>query len=238
MQALQDTIELLSPGGLTFAVGEDGHLLSVAPAVLQQEDQADEHLFSFFDFDVTSFAQVFDTPPEISWRTYPDSALMFEGAIDGREALVQVFNHPFEDAQPIGLVSKHGDVRELPAEADPELERELERALAKQVQAFREKFGREPGPHDPLFFDPDAEVPTPLDPRDVTADLVAAGARTGLPVAYLHAIEKTGRIVTDANMHLLSRADLEEWEAAVKEGEAMFGAPGRPETTGGKGQSN
>ena len=31
-------------------------------------------------------------------------------------------------------------------------------AIAQQQQLFGEKFGREPGPEDPLFFDPDSAV--------------------------------------------------------------------------------
>jgi hypothetical protein len=34
--------------------------------------------------------------------------------------------------------------------------------LQEQRRAFMEKFGREPGPSDPVFFDPDFDVPTPL----------------------------------------------------------------------------
>jgi hypothetical protein len=35
-------------------------------------------------------------------------------------------------------------------------------ALLEQRKAFVEKFGREPGPGDPVFFDPDKDVPTPI----------------------------------------------------------------------------
>jgi hypothetical protein len=34
-------------------------------------------------------------------------------------------------------------------------------ALKQQLEAFREKFGREPGAGDPIFFDPDATEPRP-----------------------------------------------------------------------------
>jgi len=34
--------------------------------------------------------------------------------------------------------------------------------LQEQRRAFIEKFGREPGPSDPVFFDPEYDVPTPL----------------------------------------------------------------------------
>jgi hypothetical protein len=31
-------------------------------------------------------------------------------------------------------------------------------AITEQKRLFREKFGREPGPHDPLFFNPESAV--------------------------------------------------------------------------------
>ena len=34
--------------------------------------------------------------------------------------------------------------------------------LQEQRRAFIEKFGREPGPSDPVFFDPYTDTPTPL----------------------------------------------------------------------------
>jgi len=34
--------------------------------------------------------------------------------------------------------------------------------LQEQRRAFMEKFGREPGPADPVFFDPTCDTPTPL----------------------------------------------------------------------------
>ena len=46
-----------------------------------------------------------------------------------------------------------GDAKIIP------IDRETREAISKQEQLFREKFGREPGPEDPLFFDPDASTP-------------------------------------------------------------------------------
>jgi hypothetical protein len=51
-----------------------------------------------------------------------------------------------------------GQVREYVAPIDPTLKDELDR----QLLAFRERFGRDPGPGDPIFFDPDASEPTQL----------------------------------------------------------------------------
>ena len=39
---------------------------------------------------------------------------------------------------------------------------EVKVALQAQRQLFRDKFGREPRPEDPVFFNPDADVPEPM----------------------------------------------------------------------------
>lgn len=41
------------------------------------------------------------------------------------------------------------------------IDAETERLLRKQLALFEEKFGRPPGPEDPVFFDPDADTPVP-----------------------------------------------------------------------------
>jgi len=40
--------------------------------------------------------------------------------------------------------------------------------LKKQKEAFIEKFGREPGPSDPVFFDPACDTPTPITEERLT----------------------------------------------------------------------
>jgi hypothetical protein len=47
-------------------------------------------------------------------------------------------------------------------------------ALLKQRRAFIDKFGREPGPDDPVFFDPDKDVPSPIGAERMGADLEKA----------------------------------------------------------------
>jgi hypothetical protein len=93
-------------------------------------------------------------------------------------------------------------------------------AIAKQKQLFREKFGREPGPEDPLFFDPDAS--TPQFPSDDSQEktwkiLLQAAAESGMPPAIVYAMNKTGRIVTEDNSQFLTDAELQEWNDAVDE---------------------
>ncbi len=58
---------------------------------------------------------------------------------------------------------------------------------------------------------------------------------TGSPRPDRTAIQKTGLIVTDANRHLLSDADLEEWQAAVEEGKEIHGAVDQTRSSGQRG---
>jgi len=90
--------------------------------------------------------------------------------------------------------------------------------LQQQLQAFREKFGREPGPDDPIFFDPDADTPQPFRLEKFleksTEAMVAAGTRPEIIFAH----RKTGGlIVTEENQEKLSAEDIAEWEAAIDE---------------------
>jgi hypothetical protein len=43
--------------------------------------------------------------------------------------------------------------------------------LRQQQELFRTKFGREMGPQDPVFFDPDADEPVPIDERTMMAEV-------------------------------------------------------------------
>jgi hypothetical protein len=63
-------------------------------------------------------------------------------------------------------------------------------ALVEQRKAFVEKFGREPGPGDPVFFDPDKDVPTPIGPARMDADLEKAIQDAGFDAAKAKAIRK------------------------------------------------
>ena len=90
--------------------------------------------------------------------------------------------------------------------------------MNQQLQAFREKFGREAGPNDPVFFDPDADTPQPFPLgkylEESTKAMVAAGIRP--EIIYAH--RKTGGlIVTEENQGKLSAEDIAEWEAAIDE---------------------
>lgn len=88
-------------------------------------------------------------------------------------------------------------------------------AMRKQLQAFEEKFGRPPGPKDPVFFDPDLDVPTPITPVKMEAAMVQGMQTAGLDPAFVYAYQHTGLLVTEMNKDKLSEEDLEEWFEAV-----------------------
>ena len=60
--------------------------------------------------------------------------------------------------------------------------KELHEAMIGQLKSFKEKFGREPGPDDPLFFDPDSDVPIPLSELKLRKELSEAARKAGLDV--------------------------------------------------------
>ena len=82
--------------------------------------------------------------------------------------------------------------------------------LEAQRQKFVQKYGREPGPNDSVFFD----MPHPEQVEHLT---VQAMKQAGIDPAIIYAYEKTGRFVTEDNQHLLSEADLAEWNAAIED---------------------
>jgi hypothetical protein len=66
----------------------------------------------------------------------------------------------------------------------------LKEILELQMERFRKKFGRDPGPGDPVFFDPDADVPSRM--PDITDEVLAAMQNADLPPEFAYAYRKTG----------------------------------------------
>jgi len=89
--------------------------------------------------------------------------------------------------------------------------------LKSQHQRFKDKFGREPGPRDPVFFAPDCNTPTAIDPERYKASVINSLRKAGIREALIYAYEKTGMMVTEQNKHLWSDEDMAEWDAAWEE---------------------
>jgi hypothetical protein len=71
---------------------------------------------------------------------------------------------------------------------------QLRDALLEQRAAFRAKFGRDPGPNDPILFDPNKDVPTPIGLADLEGEVLGAMRKTGVPPEIIYAYRKTGRL--------------------------------------------
>jgi hypothetical protein len=89
--------------------------------------------------------------------------------------------------------------------------------IQEQLEAFRAKFGRDPEGDEPIFFDPNCDVPAPLMPEKMEEEMVRAMESSGIAPQLIHAYRRTGRLVTEQNQDLLPAEEIEEWNAAVEE---------------------
>ena len=97
---------------------------------------------------------------------------------------------------------------------------ELQAVVDDLMKEFRLKFGRDPQPDEPLFFNPDADTPQFMSSSqidDLTRGMLEIMASVGTPPHLMYATKKTGRIVTQDNWHLLDEEEQQEWKGAVEE---------------------
>jgi hypothetical protein len=94
---------------------------------------------------------------------------------------------------------------------------EMQDAVQQQFQAFRKKFGRDPGADDPVFFDHDSAAPLPMPLETLRCEFVAVMTKARVPPAFIYAYCRTGLIVTDENHCLLSPTDRAAWDLAIEE---------------------
>ncbi len=92
----------------------------------------------------------------------------------------------------------------------------VERALDVLLRAFRKKFGRDPRPDDPLFFDPDADEPRPQKQIAVKPGMVEAMRQAGVSPASIYAYQQTGIIPTEDVLEQLPDVQLLEFYLAVR----------------------
>ena len=98
-----------------------------------------------------------------------------------------------------------------------QIKRMVNRAVRQQRKDFIAKFGREPGPDDPLIFDPDSDTPTPYPEEKMRREMVAAMAKAGTPGHLIHAFVKTGLILDEEGYRAAKPEVRAEWDAAVAE---------------------
>ena len=108
-------------------------------------------------------------------------------------------------------------MKRKPVHREVPLDQESHDMLNELREAFAQKFGREPGPDDPIFFDPKADTPQPLDMDAFDEELSKAMAAAGISPELIYATVKTGLMVTEDNQDLIPDEGLGEWEAAIAE---------------------
>src|SRR4051812_30396502 len=101
--------------------------------------------------------------------------------------------------------------------------------LKAQRQRFREKFGREMGPGDPVFFDPDAAEPRPMSGVKMQADILDAMRKAGTPPQIAYAYKKTGLIYVEGASQNWPPGRVQEWHDAIDEYFAIEAAAARPD---------
>ncbi len=89
--------------------------------------------------------------------------------------------------------------------------------LTEQFRRFEEKFGRPPGPNDPIFFDPASDEPRPMLDEVIDQHMLEAIHKAKIHPAIIHAYQTTGRLVTKENRKNLTKAQLREWTDAIDE---------------------
>jgi hypothetical protein len=72
-----------------------------------------------------------------------------------------------------------------------------------------------------VFFD----LPHPEHHEHLMAEDMRAA---GIDLAIIYAFERTGRLVTEQNQHLIPEKDLAQWGAAVEEYESKLRPQGEP----------
>ncbi|WP_133248732.1 hypothetical protein [Williamsia muralis] len=128
------------------------------------------------------------------------------------------------------VLERHGDPHYVQRDVDPSSgditlamspehpqAAEMADVFAALQRDFVERFGREPGPNDPLLVDPDATVPTPMsaDAFDSMLDRLADGVDDPVIRAKVLASKDVGYILTEDTLHLFSAYEIDLWEAAL-----------------------
>lgn len=93
----------------------------------------------------------------------------------------------------------------------------LDEAIQEQLEAFRAKFGRDPLPHEPIFFDPEKDVPSPMDPGVAEAEVLEAMKAAGIRPEIIYAYKKTGLLLSEEMRDIYPAEVQEEYQAAIAE---------------------
>ena len=98
--------------------------------------------------------------------------------------------------------------------------------MLAQFEAFKAKFGREPGPGDPLIFDPNKDTPMAMSEQEANTmdeQMIAGMIQIGRP-EFGYAYARSGYLVGEDNADLIPKEGLKAWNDAVREWRSMSAA--------------
>lgn len=96
--------------------------------------------------------------------------------------------------------------------------KQFKKAMKYQQKMFRKKFGRDPGPDDPLFFDLEADEPVPLTKKhfdNMMLEMAGHAAEMGYDPAFFHACREVGYMVTSDSRHMFTTAEVIAFRRAM-----------------------
>ena len=92
----------------------------------------------------------------------------------------------------------------------------VRQALIWQLEAFKEKFGREMQADDPVFFDPDSDVPKPYPEDKMRRELIELMQEAGTPPEFIYAFKKTDLLLMVEDLDVPADRR-KEWNDAIAE---------------------
>src|SRR5262245_44030235 len=106
-----------------------------------------------------------------------------------------------------------------PTIREVELDAETMELVGRQRDRFRRRFGRDPGPDDPIFFDPNSpgSDPVPITEERINQEIRRAFVAAGTPPEVVYASEKTGFFPSVEGYKRMGPEDHAEWDAAIAE---------------------
>lgn len=109
---------------------------------------------------------------------------------------------------------------------------EVDELFEEQHRLFAQKFGRPAEKGDPLFFQPDKDVPTEIDGHYIPDNALRIAELVGLPKDMLYAAKKTRMLIYNETRANFSIGELREWDSALAEyRDQTLRAEGRAKST-------
>jgi hypothetical protein len=75
---------------------------------------------------------------------------------------------------------------------------------------------------DPLFFEPDSDVPESISDETLNRMMNEVFNDAGIDPVITYAYHKTGLLVSEENIDFLSEEDIAEWNQAIEEAKELF----------------